>query len=166
MFNFLKTKKKEATITLEKNCIYAPISGNLIKLSEVNDDMFARELLGKGLAIQPDTNTIYAPISGKVMAAPKTCHAVAISSSDGMEVLIHIGINTVDLKGKYFKGFVSKGEEVKAGQKLIEFDMENIKKAGYDVITPVIITNSDDYKEIIAVTGKHVSALEKIIEVK
>ncbi len=158
--------KKKPTITSEKNCVYAPVSGTAKPLSEVDDKMFAEGLLGKGLAIEPDANTIYAPISGKVTVAPKSCHAVGISSPEGMEVLIHVGINTVDLKGKYFKGFVSKGDEVHAGQKLIEFDLKAVKEAGYDVITPVIITNSHDYKEIVAVTGKLVSELEKVIEVR
>ena len=165
MISFFK-KKKEFTITPEKNCVYAPVSGTAKPLAEVDDKMFAEELLGKGLAIEPDSDTIYAPVSGRITVAPKSCHAIGILSPDGMEVLIHVGINTVNLKGKYFKGFASKGDEVHAGQKLIEFDRKAVKEAGYDVITPVIITNSDDYEEVSTVTGKEVSEFEKVIEVK
>lgn len=165
MISFFK-KKKESTIIPEMNCVYAPVSGIAKPLAEVDDKMFAEELLGKGLAIEPDSDTIYAPVSGRITVAPKSCHAIGILSPDGMEVLIHVGINTVNLKGKYFKGFVSKGDEVHAGQKLIEFDRKAVKEAGYDVITPVIITNSDDYEEVSTVTGKEVSEFEKVIEVK
>lgn len=165
MFDFLK-KKKAPFIDPERNCVYAPVSGEAKPLSEVNDKMFSQELMGKGLAIEPDSNVIYAPVSGKVTVAPKSCHAVAIASPDGLEVLIHIGINTVDLKGKYFQGFVTKGDEVQAGQKLIEFDREKVKEAGYDIITPVIVTNSGDYGAVEAAAGKHVSGLEKVITVR
>lgn len=158
--------KKKPTVTPEKNCVYAPVSGTAKPLAEVNDKMFAEGLLGKGLAIEPNADIIYAPVSGRITVAPKSRHAVGILSQDGMEILIHIGIDTVELKGKYFKGFVSKGDEIYAGQKLIEFDREAVKEAGYDVITPVVITNSDDYGEIVPVTGKTVTELEKVIEAK
>lgn len=166
MFNFLTQSNNNLKITPEKNCIYAPVSGVSVPLACVNDQMFSRELLGKGLAIKPDSNVIYAPVSGTVAVAPKSCHAVALLSPDGLEVLVHIGINTVELKGKYFKRFVSKGDNVKAGQKLIEFDREKIKAKGYDVVTPIIITNSANYLKIHLVTGRHVLALEKIAEVQ
>ncbi len=161
--NFFKKKPK---ITPEKNCVYAPVSGTAKPLAEVDDKIFADGLLGKGLAIEPDEGVIYAPVSGKVTVAPKSCHAVGISSPEGIEVLVHVGINTVDLKGKHFRGFVSKGDEVYAGQKLIEFDRQALKEAGYDIITPVIVTNSDDYEVIVTVTGQPVTELEKVIEVK
>lgn len=158
--------KKKPMITPEKNCVYAPVSGVAKPLAEVSDEMFSKEFMGKGIAIEPDSDVVYAPISGKITAAPKSRHAVAVSSPDGVEVLIHIGINTVDLNGEYFKGYVTKGEEVHAGQKLIEFDRKKINAVGYDVITPVIVTNSDDYEEVLTVTGRHVSEMEKVIEVK
>ncbi|MEY8354270.1 PTS glucose transporter subunit IIA [Lachnospiraceae bacterium 54-53] len=158
--------KKKPMITPEKNCVYAPVSGEAKPLSKVSDQMFSKELMGKGIAIEPDSDTIYAPVSGRVTAAPGSRHAVAVTSSDGVEILVHVGINTVDLNGEYFKGYVSKGEEVQAGQKLIEFDRKRIIAAGYDVITPVIVANTDDYEEVLTVSGRHVSEMEKVIEVK
>lgn len=158
--------KKKPMITPEKNCVYAPVSGLAKPLAEVNDKMFSQGLLGKGIAIEPEADAVYAPISGKITVAPKSCHAVAVTSSDGMEVLVHIGINTVDLNGKFFKGFAAKGDEVRAGQKLIEFDRKKIRAAGYDIITPVIVANSDDYEDVLTITGRQVSDLEKVIEVK
>lgn len=158
--------KKKPAITPEKNCVYAPVAGFVKPLSEVNDMMFSQEALGKGIAIEPEGDIIYAPISGKVAVATSSCHAVAIVSQDGMEVLIHIGLNTVELAGKFFKIFVEKDQEVQAGQKLVEFNRKKVQEAGYDIITLVIITNTHDYEDVNTITGRSVSELEKIIEVK
>lgn len=166
MFSLFKSSEKVPEIVSEKNCVYAPVSGKVIQLNAVSDGMFAKELLGKGIAIEPNSDVIYAPISGKITAAPKSCHAVAMTSPDGVEVLIHIGFNTVELKGQYFKTSISKGDEVKAGQKLIEFNRAKIRKAGYDITIPVVITNSDDYTDVSTVTDKDVTVLEKVIQVK
>lgn len=157
--------RSKATFCPSPGCVYAPVAGLAKPLSQVDDPMIAGKLLGLGLAIQPCAGTVFAPVSGRVSVLAGSRHAVGIVSADGIEVLVHIGINTVNLNGKYFKALVAKGDEVRAGQRLIEFDRAAIIRSGYDVITPVIITNSDDYQEIAVVTGQTVQVLDKIMEV-
>lgn len=130
----------------EKNKVYSPLKGKAIKLSDVNDETFAGEVLGKGAAVIPQEGVVLSPVDGKIETVFDTKHAVGITSESGIELLIHIGINTVELKGRHFRAFVNDGDIVKVGQKLIEFDMEEIKKEGYDITTPVIVTNSGDYE--------------------
>jgi len=147
------TKKEEMveelpTVTCEANTVYSPLEGTAIALNQVNDETFASEVLGKGIAVVPVKGIVTSPFDGKVETLFDTKHAIGLSSTDGMEVLIHVGINTVMLGGKHFTAFVSEGDTVKAGQKLLEFDLEGIKADGYDTTTPVIITNPDDYQEI------------------
>lgn len=144
-----------------------PLRGKTIKLSEVNDETFANEVLGKGYAIYPSMNlitgkaSIYAPFSGTVETVFETGHAIGLRSDDGLEMLIHIGINTVELNGKYFTPLVKEGDKIERGDTLISFDARNIKNAGYDLTTPVIITNIDDYKEINVVDKKSSHLEEK-----
>lgn len=166
MTNVFKSSENISEIAPQKNMVYAPISGKTVKLSMVNDKLIAQELLGKGIAIEPDSDIVYAPISGQITAVTKSGHAIAIESPDGIEVLVHVGINTVELKGKYFKCLVSKGDEVKAGQKLILFDRTKIRKAGYDIVTPLIITNSDDYARITTTLEQYVNTMDFAISVQ
>lgn len=144
----------------------SPIEGRTIPLSEVKDDTFNQEILGPGIAIIPTRGKVVAPCDGEISAVFETKHALGITSSDGTEILIHIGLNTVELKGKYFVGKVEVGDKIKAGETLLEFDLNEIKAAGYDITTPVIITNSDDYKKIEGLTGKEVKLLEAILTVE
>ena len=149
--------------SVENGTIYSPIEGNAIRLSEVKDETFAGEVLGGGFAIVPTTGKVVAPCNGTVETLFETKHAIGIKTEDGAEVLIHIGINTVELKGKFYKAYISEGEKVSAGQLLMEFDIEGIKAAGYDVTTPVIITNSDDYAEISQVRTGSIRQMEKAL---
>lgn len=144
--------------------VYAPLTGKAVELKEVNDPTFAEEILGKGAAIIPAEGKVYAPVDGTVTALFETKHAIGFESTGGMEVLIHVGLDTVKLKGKYFTAHVDAGQEVKKGQLLLEFDMDAIKKEGYDVITPVIITNAYDYSDVLAVTGKELEAGKPFIK--
>ena len=121
----------------------------MILMKDVPDETFAAEVLGKGAAIIPAEGKVYAPFDGQVSLVFDTKHAIALTSSTGAEVLIHIGINTVELGGKCYTCFVSDQENVKAGQLIAQFDMEGIKNAGYNLTTPVIVSNTDDYKEVI-----------------
>lgn len=132
----------------ELKSIQAPVEGKIIPLKEVKDAAFSGELMGKGCAIIPEKGVVTAPFDGEVAALFPTNHAIGLKRTDGLEMLIHIGLDTVELEGKYFESKVSSGDKVKKGDILIEFDIENIKKAGYDVTTPVIITNSEHYKEV------------------
>lgn len=126
----------------------APLKGKVIELSEVADETFAQEILGKGAAIVPETNLLVAPANGRIENIPQSKHAVAMTTDSGVEVLMHIGMDTVNLKGKHFKTFVSEGDRVKLGDPLIEFDAAAIKKEGYDLTTPVVVTNSGGLDKI------------------
>lgn len=126
----------------------APLKGKVIELSEVADETFAQEILGKGAAIVPETNLLVAPADGRIENIPQSKHAVAMTTDSGVEILMHIGMDTVNLKGKHFKTFVSEGDRVKLGDPLIEFDAAAIKKEGYDLTTPVVVTNSGGLDKI------------------
>lgn len=129
--------------------IYKPIKGTVCPLSKVEDEAFSQGIMGRGLAIEPTEGTVVSPVDGKIAALFPTLHALGITTDDGVEILIHIGMNTVQLEGKYFKAFVEVGDQVTIGQKLVEFDMEGICKEGYSLITPVIVTNSSDYLDVL-----------------
>ncbi|MBS3178886.1 MULTISPECIES: beta-glucoside-specific PTS transporter subunit IIABC [unclassified Pseudoclavibacter] len=134
--------------------VRSPLDGTAVALSEVSDPVFAGGVLGKGAAVLPSSGAVYAPFDGVVAAAFPTGHAIGLRHADGAEVLIHIGVDTVKLGGQHFSMKVESGQAVKAGELLIEFDIDAIKAAGYDVTTPVIITNAELYPEITSqVTG-------------
>lgn len=128
--------------------IKVPVNGKVIPLSEVKDEMFAQEALGKGAAVIPADGKICAPCDGVVTAVYPTGHAIGITSREGAEVLIHVGMDTVTLDGKGFKVMVKEEQSVKCGELLIEADLSVIKAAGLDITTPVVITNTDDYAEV------------------
>ena len=128
--------------------IKSPLKGKIIPLSEVNDEVFSAEILGKGVAIIPEEGVVVSPVEGTIEAVLDSKHAIAIKSKDGIEILIHVGIDTVNLGGKYYNNFVKVGDNVKVGDKLLEFDREEIINNGYEITTPVIICNSVDFNEI------------------
>ncbi|MDE7016591.1 MAG: PTS glucose transporter subunit IIA [Lachnospiraceae bacterium] len=128
--------------------IGAPVAGKLVSIKDVNDPTFSDEILGKGVALIPTDNRIYAPADGVVSTVFPTGHAAAVTSKDGVEILIHVGLDTVKLNGKHFTIHAKEGQEVKKGDLLLEADIEQIKAEGYDVITPMVICNSDDFAEI------------------
>lgn len=154
---------KTKLVRTEKNTVYSPVRGTAVMLHEVKDETFAGGVLGQGMAVIPEEGRVYAPFDGTVEMVFDTRHAVALTSQDGAEVLIHIGINTVELGGRHYETYVNAGDTVKAGQLLITFDAEAIKSEGYDITTPVIITNSDDYKEIKVEKTGSVKEMEKVI---
>lgn len=145
--------------------VYAPINGEAIPSAQVDDPTFASEALGKGLAIIPSEGKVYAPFDGTVEMLFDTKHAVAVTSDDGVEVLIHVGVDTVNLKGEGYTAHTATGEKVKKGQLLLEFDMDRIKKAGYQTVTPVIVTNSDEYKNVQVVKTGSVRAGDEVLTV-
>lgn len=132
-----------------KITIASPMKGNIIPLSKVKDETFASEMMGKGIAINPVEGKVVSPVDGKVQMVFKTKHAIGLKANNGPEILIHIGMDTVQLEGKYFIAKVKDGDEIKVGDTLVEFDMNAIKKEGYELITPVIVTNSNDYLEVV-----------------
>lgn len=133
--------------------VYAPASGNAISYEKIPDQTFAGGFLGKGIAIEPVTGEVVAPFDGEISSVTDTKHAVAITSPDGMEVLIHVGVDTVKMKGDGFNCLVKEGQKVKAGEKLIEFDRDKIKKAGHPDCVVVLLTNCDNYSNFKFNTG-------------
>ena len=150
---------------MNKITISSPLKGEVVPLTEVKDETFASEMMGKGIAINPTEGKVVSPINGTVQMIFKTKHAIGLKSEDGAEILIHIGMDTVQLDGKHFTAHVKDGDKVKVGDTLVEFDMDAIKKEGYELVTPVIITNTIDYLEIVPKEIKLVNAGEDIITI-
>ncbi|MGS0902648.1 beta-glucoside-specific PTS transporter subunit IIABC [Bacillus altitudinis] len=138
--------------------VQAPMSGKVIPLSEVNDSVFSSEMMGKGVAILPDKGVVQAPFSGKVVTVTPTKHAIGLVSDDGIELLIHVGIDTVSLNGQFFDVLVKEGDEMKTGDHLLSFDIEGIQSNHLDVVTPIIVTNSTQYLDVIHTGDTHVTA--------
>lgn len=145
--------------------ILSPIQGKSVSLSQVDDATFSQEIMGKGVAIIPSVGKAVSPVNGVISALFETKHAIGITSDDGVEILIHIGLDTVKLGGKHFTAHIKSGDKVKAGDLLVEFDIEAIKKEGYDVITPVIVTNVSDYNDVLSLIDKDVREKDELIKV-
>ena len=143
--------------------IGAPVAGEAVEVKEVSDPTFGEEILGKGIAIRPTANEIFAPCDANVDLMFDTGHAVSLTADNGAEILIHVGLETIKLGGEHFTVHAKSGDHVKKGDLLIEFDREAIKAAGYDIITPMVICNSDKYGEINTYVGKTVEPGEKVI---
>lgn len=146
---------------IQDSIVYSPINGNIVSLSEVNDPMFSEKMMGNGIAIMPKEGRVISPVNGTVSALFDTKHAIGIISNEGAEILIHIGLDTVKLGGKFFDAKVKVGDSINVGDLLVEFNLAEIKNAGYDVITPVIITNTSEYSEISFVANKNSDIKEK-----
>lgn len=161
------TDKKEvvAAHTSEMSTICAPLMGEAVPLKAVNDPTFAEEIMGKGMAIIPTVGQLVSPVKGTVTMIFDTKHAIAVTDENGVELLMHIGLDTVKLGGKYFRTHVSAGDKVEVGTPIVDFDIEGIKSEGYDVITPVIITNTDDFTNIFAIDDRLVKLGDEIIKV-
>ncbi|MEY8516227.1 sucrose-specific PTS transporter subunit IIBC [Lachnospiraceae bacterium 29-84] len=150
----------------EEKVIYAPIQGNVIPRENIPDETFASGVLGDGVGIEPETGEVVAPFDGEISSVTETHHAVGITGPGGMELLIHVGVDTVKMNGDGFTVLVSEGDKVRAGQKIMEFDISKIKAAGYSTTSAVLLTNSDDYQSCnVAKTGKS-KQMEKIITVE
>ncbi|MFE8154609.1 PTS beta-glucoside transporter subunit IIABC [Brenneria goodwinii] len=142
---------------VRQQSVNSPIDGATHPLEQVSDQTFASGLMGKGIAIKPRSGRVVSPVNGTVASLFKTNHAIGLESDDGAEILIHVGIDTVKLNGQYFTAHVKTGDVVKQGDLLVEFDYQAIEAAGYDTITPIIITNSDDYIDVLPVAGDSVA---------
>jgi glucose-specific phosphotransferase system IIA component len=133
--------------------IGAPVDGEIVPITDVSDPTFAQEMVGKGVAIVPSNGKFVAPCDGTLIALFPTGHAFCINTTDGAELLVHIGIDTVQLKGEHYTIIAKQGDEVKKGDPIVEVDLEGIKQAGYDIITPVIISNHSKFSGIEKKTG-------------
>lgn len=145
--------------------VLSPLSGTVHPLSDVPDPAFSSEAMGKGIAIKPSEGRVVAPFDGKVTVAFKKKHALAVVSDSGAEMLIHVGIDTVKLDGQYFTSHVKEGDVVTAGQLLLEFDVEQIAAAGYETVTPVIVTNSTDYEDVYALQKGDIKMQDELLQI-
>ncbi|KIH71984.1 PTS sugar transporter subunit IIA [Salinicoccus roseus] len=150
MFKNLFGKKNDVDKEIE---ITSPLNGKYVKLEDIPDPVFAEKMMGEGFGVDPTDGEVVAPVAGTVMQVFPTNHAVGIKTNNGLEVLIHIGLETVAMEGKGFEGHVSEGDKVEKGDKLVTFDMDLVKSEANSTISPVIITNSDvlesfDLKEV------------------
>jgi len=145
MLSFFNKQKQE---------ILAPVDGDVVSVSCISDAVFADKVIGDGVAIIPSNGRIVAPVTGTIVTVADTLHAIGIQNSDGLDILIHIGMDTVELNGQPFKLFVKKGDKVKTGQILCKVDLNKIKEAGHGIETPVIITNMDQVENIRICEGR------------
>lgn len=149
--------------TKRDNVVVSPLQGSVIDLSEIEDAAFSSGALGAGVAIIPTEGRVVSPVDGEVISLFVTKHAIGIKSNTGAEVLIHVGMNTVALDGKHFSAFVKQGDQVKKGDTLLEFDMDAIVAAGYSMVTPVVVTNSDQFSDLVFEVNREVKSNEALI---
>lgn len=168
IFDFFKSKAKqeENTIETEKGYIYMPMEGEVIPIEEINDGVFSAEILGKGCGVQPLKGKVYAPFDAEVVQVADTKHAIGLLSNDGIELLIHVGMDTVAMNGTGFEPLVKTGDKVKCGQLMMNFSMDEIKKAGYVTTTALVITNTDNFETVETIKLGHMAKLDKVIRVK
>ena len=143
--------------------IFCPVEGEVIAANEINDPTFAEEMIGKTVGIKPTDGKVYAPFNGEVLVAFDTKHAVAIKSEDGIELMIHFGLDTVKMNGEPFEMNVKVGDKINKGDVIMKADLSKIEAAGFDTVVPVVITNPDEFKSIKFNTGK-MSALSQLAE--
>lgn len=162
------TKRDNNTTSEAKNIItvYSPMEGKVVGLKQVGDGVFSEGMLGDGIAIEPRAGRVVSPVKGKVATVFDTKHAIGLTSEEGVEVLIHIGLETVELNGTYYTAHVKDGDMVDVGDLLVEFDIEGIKGAGYQLITPVIITNTSDFRLIKSDQTEQVKEKDSLIHLE
>ena len=151
------------TPSLKREILGSPLTGEVVALANVPDEVFSSGVLGKGAAVNPSVGKVIAPADAEITTVFPTGHAIGMKTSNGAELLIHIGMDTVKMNGDGFKTHVQQGDKVKKGQLLVEFDINKIKEAGYPVITPVVVTNFADYKDIIAPDEQKISGGDNFI---
>ncbi|MGG7142370.1 beta-glucoside-specific PTS transporter subunit IIABC [Clostridium nigeriense] len=162
-----KSIKKKKEIIIEEckgiEILTSPMKGEIKDLSEVADKVFAEKALGDGVAILPSEGKLVSPVDGVVSVVFPTGHAVAVTSNNGVEILMHIGFNTVSLDGKYFNVMVAQGQTVKKGDLLVEFNIDKIKEEGFDITTPIVVTNSSEYSDIVTMKKGFIRYNENIL---
>lgn len=167
---YREKEEKKTTPQLYSNDfteIVSPMNGKVIALEEVEDEVFKGGSLGQGVALIPTEGELYAPIDGTIAMVFPTGHAIGIKTIDGLEILMHVGMNTVELNGKGFNAKVKPGDHIVHGNLLLEFDIEAIQEAGYSVVTPIVITNSNSYHEVLPdITGESIHVGDKLITVR
>jgi glucose-specific phosphotransferase system IIA component len=145
--------------------VSCPMNGEVLPLSKSSDEAHQQEMLGKGVLFIPSEGAVYAPFNGKVEMVFETYHALGLTSNDGVELIIHVGFETVKLEGKHFKVHVKENQKIKEGDLLLEFDIEGIKADGYLIETPVVVTNTDSYQSIALLADGTVSKNDRLLEI-
>ncbi len=145
--------------------LLAVCDGEVIELSAVEDPVFAEKMMGDGFAMIPSTGEIVSPFDGQIELLIDTKHAVTIKSNDGLEVLVHVGLDTVNLGGTHFEALVNTGDTVKKGDTLLKFDIQGILNAGYKITTPVIVVNTEEYSDMTITKKGSVKALESVLSI-
>lgn len=166
-FDFLKKKPEGIEVQEEAGIVLQPIDGEIIPLADIGDGVFSEGILGNGCGLIPSAEAMYAPISGTITAVAETKHAIGIESADGIEMLVHVGLETVSMNGKGFNPKVKEGDKVKAGQLLMTFSLDEINKAeGVKTTTAVLVTNADDLPACDVLFTGAAKAGTKLIKVK
>ncbi|MHB9951447.1 glucose PTS transporter subunit IIA [Ligilactobacillus murinus] len=160
------TLKVVEPVKFKTTTIKAPLSGKVVKLSQLNDQVFASGLMGKGIAIEPTNGEVCAPVTGTITSILPTKHAIGITSDEGIELLIHVGMDTVELEGVGFECFVNENEHVKAGDLLLKADLKKIKAAGFSVTTPIVVTNTKEYSAVEVISSTEVTKGHPLITIK
>lgn len=160
MFGFLKKKQDEGFM------LGAVAKGKAVELKEVNDPTFNSGMLGQGVAIIPTEGKFYAPADGEIAMVFDTLHAVSMTADNGVEILVHVGLDTVNLKGRGFTAHVQAGDHVKKGDLMLEADLDALKAEGYDIITPILVCNTDDYASVEALSGKDVVPGDDVVRIR
>lgn len=159
------SKAQTTDTQIQRVVLKSPLTGEVVALSEVPDPVFASGAMGKGIAIQPTKGELLAPADGVIMTAFPTGHAIGMKTNDGVEILMHIGMDTVELEGDGFTLKVKEGQQVKQGDLLVQFDVERVSNKGYNLITPIIVTNTNDYADILDLNQVEVLANEDFLVV-
>lgn len=164
--NKVKEETKEVKSTkLEKEIVVSPIKGEVLNLNDIEDAAFSSGVLGQGVAIIPSDGKVVAPVDGVVTTLFPSLHAIGILSDEGVEVLIHIGLNTVQLEGRGFEACIKQGDRITKGQTILKFDMDVIKEAGYSVVTPIVVTNSSQFLDVVQTESKNIELEDNLITV-
>jgi sugar PTS system EIIA component len=165
--NMLKKLFGKKTEKQTEETVYAPLSGRLLNLEDVPDPVFSQKMMGDGMAIEPSEGILVSPVEGEIIQLFHTKHAIGIKSQTGMEILLHIGLETVAMNGEGFEAFVKEGDKVKPGDKLITFDLNLIKEKAASTITPIIITNGDIIENVQkSPLGEVKGGSDKVFEIK
>lgn len=163
-----KDKETTTEATGKEIMVQSPLKGTIVPLAEVSDQTFSQEIMGKGIAIEPEEDRVVAPIAGTIMVFPESQHAIGLKGDHGEEILIHIGIDTVSLKGAHFNGLIKEGDRVEVGQPLVEFDREAIRQKEIETVTMIVVTNTAEYLDVLPINadgpifeGEHLLSLVK-----
>lgn len=161
LFDTLKKKQ----LTEEDSCIYSPVDGEAVTLESLQDGMFSEKIMGDGIAVIPSSGEFRVPVSGTMVSVFPTGHAYGIKTASGKEVLVHIGLDTVEMKGEGFQPHVKQGQKVNQGDKMVSVDLQAVKRAGYSAVTSIVVTSQNTIKER-ASANSLVKACDKLLELE